>query len=259
MMLWWLEGSHTQLGVSQFSQCIQWYTLEYILQYKSVSNKHGCQDLWCSDGLRGPISSLESVSLVSVFSGIPWSINYSIRVYQTSMVVKIYDALMAWGTHIQLGISQFSQCIQWYTLEYILQYKSVSNKQGCQDSIMLWWLEGSHIQLGVSQFSQCIQQYTLKYILQYKSLSNKQGCQDGMMLPWLEGSHVQLGVSQFSECIQWYTLKYILQYKSLSNKQGCQDIRMLRWLEGTHVGILTFISGINTASKNFKARKFLIF
>ena len=44
--------------------------------------------LWCSEGLRGPISSLESVSLVSVFNGIPWNINYSIRVYQTSKVVK---------------------------------------------------------------------------------------------------------------------------------------------------------------------------
>ena len=44
--------------------------------------------IWCSDDLRGPMSSLESVSLVSVFSG-------------------------------------------------ILQYKSVSNKQDCQDSMVL--------------------------------------------------------------------------------------------------------------------------
>ena len=133
-MLRWLEGSHIQLGVSQFSQCNKWYTLKYKLQYKSLSNKQGCQDsmmlqwldgshiqlvvcqfrqciqcytlkyiyystrvyqtskvvktVWCSDGLRGPISSLESVSLVSVISDIPWNINYSIRVYQTSKVVK---------------------------------------------------------------------------------------------------------------------------------------------------------------------------
>ena len=61
---------------------------------------------------------------------------------------------------------------------YTIQYKSVSNKQGCQDIMMLSWLEGSHVQLGVSQFSQCIQSSTLSYILQYKSVSNKHGCQD---------------------------------------------------------------------------------
>ena len=45
--------------------------------------------LWCSEGLRGPMSSLESVSLVSVFSGIPWNKYYSIRVYLTSKAVNI--------------------------------------------------------------------------------------------------------------------------------------------------------------------------
>ena len=137
MMLRWFEGSHFQLGVSQFSQCIHWYTLKYILQYKSLSNKQVVKKVWSSDGLRGPTSSLKSVSLVNVFSGIPWNIYYSIRVYQTSKVVKTVWCSDGLRSHIQLGVSQFSQCIQWYTLKYILQYKSVSNKQGCQQIISL--------------------------------------------------------------------------------------------------------------------------
>ena len=79
------------------------------------------------------MSSLDSVGLVSVFSGI-------LQYKSVSNKQERQDIMMLrWleGSHVQFGVSQFSQCFQWCTLKYILQYKSLSNKQGCQDSMML--------------------------------------------------------------------------------------------------------------------------